>query len=129
MSGVKWRRAARDLLRIFKRLYCTVRSAFCSAASVSALGGLAEACGARWARGMTAEGSDSPFLVWGKGGHFRETLLKSRRLFTNRHQHGSSPARGPSLHLLYGVPLSFFKRVTVLCTSSCLNWFLSCRAE
>lgn len=63
MSGVKWRKAARDLLRIFRRLYCTVRSAFCSAASVSEIGGLVEAWGARWTRGMTAEGRDSPFLV------------------------------------------------------------------
>lgn len=63
MSGVKWRKAARDLLRIFRSVYCTMRTALCSAASVSGLGGFMEACDARWTRDMTVEGRDSPFLV------------------------------------------------------------------
>lgn len=65
-SGVKWRRAARDLLRIFKRLYCTVSSAFCSAASDSGLGCLEEAWGLRCTRGVTLDGRESPFFVCGE---------------------------------------------------------------
>lgn len=62
-SGVKWRRAARDLLRILRRLYCTVSRAFCSAASDSGLGCLEEACGLRCTRGVTLDGRESPFFV------------------------------------------------------------------
>lgn len=41
-SGVKWRRAARVLLRILRSPYWTVRKARCSEASASALGCLVE---------------------------------------------------------------------------------------
>lgn len=41
-SGVKWRRAARVLLRILRRPYWTVCKARCSEASVSATGCLEE---------------------------------------------------------------------------------------
>lgn len=64
-SGVKWRRAARDLLRILRRLYCTVSRAFCSAASDSGLGCLEEAWGFRCTRGVMLDGRESPFFVWG----------------------------------------------------------------
>lgn len=60
---MKWRSAARDLLRIFKRLYCTISSAFCSAASDSGLGCLEEAWGLRCTRGVTLDGRESPFFV------------------------------------------------------------------
>lgn len=73
-SGVKWRRAARVLLRILRRPYWTVCKARCSEASASATGCLEEqpdgvatvvvavVVAGLCTRGVTAEGRPSPFL-------------------------------------------------------------------